>query len=131
MPTYEYECKECGKVFELFQSIKAKTKRIIRTECTQCNNRAPVTRLIGAGAAILFKGSGFYETDYRSESYKKAAKADSAKDDSAKADNDGAGTKKDGDGKKSKETSGGKDAAVTKSDTPATKKSSDSSGSDG
>ena len=91
MPTYEYECKECGKVFEKFESIKARAKRTIKTDCQQCNGKAPVTRLIGAGAGVIFKGSGFYETDYRSDSYKKAAKADS----------DAAAGKSDKDSKKS------------------------------
>ncbi len=76
MPTYEYECSKCGKVFELFQPITARAKRFIKTECSECNNKAPVVRRIGIGAGIIFKGSGFYQTDYRSESYKKGAKAE-------------------------------------------------------
>lgn len=76
MPTYEYQCKKCGKVFELFQSITAPARKTLKTDCAKCNNRAPVTRLIGAGGGVIFKGSGFYGTDYRSESYQKAAKAD-------------------------------------------------------
>lgn len=76
MPTYEYECTKCGEKFDRFQSIKAKAMRTIATDCKQCNNKAPVRRLIGTGAAVLFKGSGFYQTDYRSEAYKKAASAD-------------------------------------------------------
>ena len=93
MPTYEYQCTKCGRVFEVFQSIKAKPKRTIATDCQQCDNRAPVRRLIGCGAGVIFKGSGFYETDYRSESYKageKAAKeAVSGKDSSKKGANEG------------------------------------------
>ena len=76
MPTYEYQCKKCGKVFELFQSITAPARKTLKTDCAKCNNRAPVTRLIGAGGGVIFKGSGFYGTDYRSESYQKAAKAE-------------------------------------------------------
>jgi putative FmdB family regulatory protein len=76
MPTYEYECTKCGRIFELFQSITAKPRRRISTDCARCNNSAPVRRLIGTGAGVLFKGSGFYETDYRSENYKKGAKAE-------------------------------------------------------
>jgi len=68
MPTYEYECRVCGHRFEKFQPITAKP---IRT-CPKCKKRR-VRRLIGSGAGILFKGSGFYQTDYRSESYRKAA----------------------------------------------------------
>src|SRR3990170_3751563 len=79
MPTYEYECRECGKVFEVFHSIMEKAKKKIPVECRQCDNQAPVRRLIGTGGAILFKGSGFYVTDYRSDSYKKAAQAESQK----------------------------------------------------
>ena len=74
MPTYEYKCTKCGRVFELFQSITAKPKKWIECECAKCDNRAPVKRLIGAGAGVLCKGSGFYQTDYRSESYRNAAK---------------------------------------------------------
>jgi putative FmdB family regulatory protein len=76
MPTYEYECTRCGRTFEVFQSISAKPLRRIKTDCRQCKNNAPVKRLIGTGAALLFRGGGFYETDYRSDSYKKAAKAE-------------------------------------------------------
>jgi len=76
MPTYEYECTKCGRLFELFQSMKDKSKRFIATQCDQCHNKAPVVRRIGTGGAVIFKGGGFYQTDYRSESYKEAAKKD-------------------------------------------------------
>jgi putative FmdB family regulatory protein len=71
MPTYDYVCDACQHEFELFQSIKDEPKR----KCPECG-RQKLRRLIGPGAAIVFKGSGFYKTDYRSESYKKAAAAD-------------------------------------------------------
>ena len=71
MPTYDYRCNACGHEFELFQSMSDKVKR----KCPKCN-KPTLERLIGTGAALLFKGSGFYQTDYRSESYKKAASAD-------------------------------------------------------
>ena len=71
MPTYDYVCGGCDYQFELFQSITAKPIR----KCPKCG-RVGVQRLIGAGAGILFKGSGFYETDYRSESYKKAQESE-------------------------------------------------------
>ena len=71
MPTYDYECDACGHEFELFQSIKDPVKR----KCPECG-KLKLRRLFGTGAAIVFKGSGFYQTDYRSESYKKAAKKD-------------------------------------------------------
>ena len=76
MPTYEYECTKCGRVFEEFQSITAKALKVIPCRCETCGNRAPVVRRIGTGSGIIFKGSGFYLTDYRSESYKKDAKAE-------------------------------------------------------
>ena len=68
MPTYDYVCDACGHEFELFQSITAGVKR----KCPECA-RLKLRRLIGPGAAIMFKGSGFYKTDYRSESYKSGA----------------------------------------------------------
>ncbi len=76
MPTYEYQCDACEHNFDEFQSITDKPLK----KCPKCGKRK-LRRIFGAGAAILFKGSGFYQTDYRSESYKAAAKAeqDSAK----------------------------------------------------
>ena len=71
MPTYDYVCDSCEHQFELFQSIKEDAKK----QCPECGKKK-LRRLIGPGAAIVFKGSGFYTTDYRSESYKKAAAAD-------------------------------------------------------
>jgi putative FmdB family regulatory protein len=71
MPTYDYVCDACDHRFELFQSITAPPEK----KCPKCGRRK-LRRLIGPGAAIVFKGSGFYQTDYRSESYKKAAAAD-------------------------------------------------------
>ena len=71
MPTYDYVCKSCGNRWELFQSITAKPQR----KCPECG-KPKAERVIGPGAGIIFRGSGFYQTDYRSESYKKAAEAD-------------------------------------------------------
>ena len=70
MPHYDYVCEACGHEFEVYQSITASTKR----KCPECS-KFKLYRKIGAGAGILFKGSGFYETDYRSDSYKKGAKS--------------------------------------------------------
>lgn len=70
MPTYEYRCQDCGHEFEMFQGMKDEPVRI----CPKC--RGKVLRLIGTGAGLIFKGSGFYATDHRSEAYKKDAKAD-------------------------------------------------------
>lgn len=71
MPTYEYKCDACGFKFEKFQSIKSGPIR----KCPHCGKNR-VKRLIGTGSGLIFKGGGFYETDYRSEAYKSAAKAD-------------------------------------------------------
>jgi len=73
LPTYEYECTACGHEFESFHSIKAPPIK----KCPKCG-KMKVKRLIGLGAGLLFKGSGFYITDYRNEAYNKSAKADSA-----------------------------------------------------
>ncbi len=70
MPTYEYRCEACGHQFEQYQSITAEPLR----KCPACGKRT-VQRLLGTGGGIIFKGSGFYQTDYRSESYKKEASA--------------------------------------------------------
>src|SRR5262245_7781895 len=79
MPTYDYVCDACQHQFEEFQSMKDDPL----TVCPECGKKA-LRRLFGTGAAILFKGSGFYQTDYRREPYKAAAKAE--------ANNNGAGT---------------------------------------
>jgi putative FmdB family regulatory protein len=71
MPTYDYECDACSHRFELFQSISDDPKR----KCPKCR-KSKLRRLFGTGAALMFKGSGFYQTDYRSESYKKASEAE-------------------------------------------------------
>jgi putative FmdB family regulatory protein len=71
MPTYEYQCDACEHNFDEFQSMSDAPLK----KCPKCR-KSKLRRVFGTGAAILFKGSGFYETDYRSESYKSAAKAD-------------------------------------------------------
>lgn len=83
MPTYEYQCNTCGNVMELFQSITAKAKR--KLFCEHCGQERAVQRLISGGGAVLFKGSGFYQTDYRSDSYKKAQKAETESKSDAKS----------------------------------------------
>jgi len=93
MPHYDYVCDACDHSFELFQSITADTKR----KCPECG-KLKLRRLIGPGAAIVFKGSGFYQTDYRSSSYQKGA-SDAKK---AKSKSSSSGKKKDGTKKKSK-----------------------------
>ena len=104
MPTYEYECQQCGHRFEEFKSITAAPRQI----CPEASCLGPVKRLIGMGGGLLFKGSGFYITDYRSDGYQKAAKADK---DSGKAGSESKGGSKAG----SESKSDGK-AANAKSD---------------
>lgn len=77
MPTYDYQCDACGHEMELFQGINDPIKK----KCPECGKNK-LRRLFGSGAAVVFKGSGFYQTDYRSESYKKAAEADKPKSES-------------------------------------------------
>ena len=72
MPTYDYECTKCGHTFEKFHSMLAEPEK----ECPKCQGE--VKKLLGTGAGIIFKGSGFYQTDYRSDSYHKDAKKDTA-----------------------------------------------------
>lgn len=80
MPTYDYRCENCGHEFEEFQSITAKPL----TKCPSCG-KPKLQRLIGAGGGVIFKGTGFYQTDYRSDSYKKAAESETkAASDAAK-----------------------------------------------
>jgi putative FmdB family regulatory protein len=74
MPNYDYVCQKCGKDFEVFQSMNdARLEECLDEVCD-----GTMKRLIGTGAGVIFKGSGFYETDYRSESYKQGAKKESA-----------------------------------------------------
>jgi len=73
MPTYEYQCAKCSHRFETLQSIKAQPLK----SCPVCNG--PVERLFGTGSGLIFKGAGFYATEYRSSEYRKSAKADSDK----------------------------------------------------
>jgi putative FmdB family regulatory protein len=84
MPTYDYECDACGHKFELFQSIKDNPER----KCPKCK-KLKLRRLFGTGAAIVFKGSGFYQTDYRSDNYKKQASADQSSSSESKSSDSG------------------------------------------
>lgn len=88
MPTYDYKCDACDHTWELFQSIKAEPEK----KCPVCSKKK-ARRLIGAGAGLIFKGSGFYLTDYRSKSYKDAAKADKSASESASSKSDGSASK--------------------------------------
>mgnify|MGYP001413827561 FL=1 len=115
MPTYDYECRECGHLWELFQQMKDNPKR----KCPECG-RLRAKRLIGPGAGIIFKGSGFYQTDYRSQSYKDDAKADqqAQKSESEKSSSDSSSSKSDS-----------KSDSKPKSDSGSSSSSSDSSDS--
>jgi putative FmdB family regulatory protein len=81
MPTYEYRCTACDHQFEIFQQMSDAVKR----KCPECGKNK-LERLIGTGAGIIFKGGGFYQTDYRSDSYKKAAEAETKAAEPAKAE---------------------------------------------
>jgi len=87
MPNYDYRCQTCGYTFEVFQKMSdAKLE-----DCPQEGCDGKVKRLLGTGAGVIFKGSGFYQTDYRSDSYKKAAKGDSSSSKSSGGSSCGSG----------------------------------------
>jgi len=106
MPTYEYVCQACGHEFEQFQSITADALR----KCPACA-KMKLKRLIGTGAGVIFKGSGFYETDYRSEEYKKAQKAEQKAGESGSDEKSSGGGEKASKTEKSKAGSSGGDAS--------------------
>ncbi len=123
MPTYDYRCKACSHEFELFQSMKDSPKR----KCPECGKNA-LERLIGTGAALLFKGSGFYETDYRSDSYKKAKEAESKSSSGESKSESKSETKSDSksseSGKSESKPAKTETAKPAKADKPAAKKAS-------
>ncbi len=98
MPTYDYQCEKCRKTFEIFHSMKdAALTTCPKDHCQQKSwGKGKVKRLLGTGAGLIFKGSGFYITDYRSEGYKASAKSESApaKSESPTADAKSGETKK-------------------------------------
>jgi putative FmdB family regulatory protein len=109
MPTYDYECDACGNKFEHFQSIKDP----VLTKCPKCKKKK-LRRLFGTGGAIMFKGSGFYITDYRSDSYKQGvasdkssseSKSDSSKSESSKSESTKSESKTDSSSKSSESKS--------------------------
>lgn len=101
MPTYDYECEACGHTYELFQGINDPVAK----KCPECGKNK-LRRLFGTGAAIVFKGSGFYQTDYRSEGYKKAAAAEK------KSGNGGGSEKKSSSSSEAKKPASGSDSAA-------------------
>jgi len=88
MPTYDYSCDACKHEFEVFESISVDPQK----KCPKCKKNK-LRRLFGAGAGLIFKGSGFYQTDYRSESYKKAATADKPAETSSSSSGDNGSSK--------------------------------------
>jgi putative FmdB family regulatory protein len=116
MPTYQYKCAACGYEFEKFQSITAPAIR----KCPNCGKNR-VKRLIGTGAGLIFKGGGFYETDYRSEAYKTAAKADAGASSGVKESAASTGSPADS---KSKPAAAAKPAAASKTDVKSASSSS-------
>ena len=96
MPTYDYECDACAHTFELFQSINDSVKK----KCPECGKNK-LRRLFGTGGAIVFKGSGFYQTDYRSESYKKGAKEAKKASEASSSDKSSSKSKSESKSKKS------------------------------
>ena len=117
MPTYDYKCLECGKTFELFQSMKDAPI----DECRFCKGK--VRRLIGTGAGIIFKGSGFYCTDYRSPSYTSAQKKDNSSSSSSSTPSSGGSTSDSGSGS----SGSGSGTPSSGSSTPSSGSSSSSS----
>jgi putative FmdB family regulatory protein len=102
MPTYDYQCQACDHTFEMFQGINDPHL----TKCPECG-KPKLKRLMGIGAAVMFKGSGFYQTDYRSDSYKKRASEDKkSADNGAASDSSGASPSK-------SDSSGGKSESKT------------------
>ncbi len=112
MPTYDYKCSKCGHAWEQFQSIKAEPSK----KCPSCGKKS-AQRLIGTGAGLIFKGSGFYITDYRSDSYKEGAKSESgAKPETAAKSETGAKSES---GTKTETKSAGSDAKPAADARPA------------
>ena len=108
MPTYEYECQKCQKHHEVFQSITAKAL----TKCPHCK-QGRLKRLLGTGSGFLFKGSGFYITDYRSKSYQDAKKKDQSNQDAKKKDQSHQ------DGKKKDQSGSSSTSSTPKPDSPS------------
>jgi putative FmdB family regulatory protein len=114
MPTYDYECDACSHTFEIFQGINDP----FLVKCPECGKKK-LRRLFGTGAAIVFKGSGFYQTDYRSEGYKKAAAADKKSTEGGSSDSKSSDTK-------SKDAKPSTPKTESKSTTSKTPKANDS-----
>ena len=121
MPTYEYRCEKCNQTFEAFQSMKDKAYEICPKElCRQeVWGEGKVKRLIGRGAGLIFKGSGFYSTDYRSSNYKESAKKESGSTESGSTKSGptkSGATKSEGDKGGSKNSTGASGSTPSKGD---------------
>jgi len=120
MPTYEYECAKCKNHFDAFQSMKDDAYTTCPKDkcCMKTWGKGKVKRLIGTGAGLIFKGSGFYITDYRSEGYKSAAKNDSAASSSAAVPSTPSSSSTKGEGSKPSSESSSKDSSKSKKSPP-------------
>jgi putative FmdB family regulatory protein len=116
MPTYEYQCSKCGHKFEKFQSITSTPSK----QCPACKKNT-AQRLIGTGAGLIFKGSGFYITDYRSDGYKASAKADSAPSETKSTDSKSTETKSSDSKSADSKPATGDAKPAAKSESPAPK----------
>jgi len=111
MPTYEYRCEKCNQTIEAFQSMKDEAYTVCPKELCRLETwgKGKVKRLLGTGAGLLFKGSGFYITDYRSSGYKEAVKKESGSQDTGTGKSEGSK----GDGGKSPNSAGGNSTATS------------------
>ena len=115
MPTYEYRCEKCNQTIEAFQSMKDEAYTVCPKELCRLATwgKGKVKRLLGTGAGLLFKGSGFYITDYRSSGYKEAVKKESGPKETGSKGEGGKTEGKKGDGGKSTPSAGGNSAATS------------------
>ena len=113
MPTYEYQCEKCKQTFDCYQSMKDPVLTVCPKElCTRKKwGAGKVKRLLGTGAGLIFKGSGFYITDYRSEGYKASAKSESTAKSEASGQSKGGGDGKPGGESKASESKAGESKA--------------------
>src|SRR4051794_19276259 len=127
MPTYEYECEKCRKGFEAYQSMKDDAFKTCPKEKCQMKTwgKGKVRRLVGTGAGLIFKGSGFYTTDYRSEGYKSAAQKESSASAPAKTETSSTPAAPAAAGAPSASTKESKPAAAPKKETGGRTKSKD------
>ena len=114
MPTYDYECDACQHKFEIFKNMSDE----LLTKCPKCKKKK-LRRLFGAGAAVMFKGSGFYQTDYRSDSYKKSAAAEKTASEPAASSSDTKSSEAKSESKSESKSAESKPAAESKPSAPS------------